>query len=199
MYFRARGECARRFFPAPYFFVFCSPNCWNPSLVFLWIALKTVSRLIKSEKRRPLSLQKKKTKTNKQTSAQSTKQRSARVKFVKKFKSLTVKRGRYDNLLWWMAKIYLFSCLIQKVILSGSGSTSCIPAQNGSSGALYATCLIALHVGACRTLASHVLRGSSGARDEPLRTSAWKASRILNVWIHVHDKAINILRNFSYK
>ena len=199
MYFRARGACARRFFPAPYFFVFCSPNCWNPFLVFLWIALKTVSRLIKSEKRRPLSLQKKKTKTNKQTSAQSTKQRSARVKFVKKFKSLTVKRGRYDNLLWWMAKIYLFSCLIQKVILSGSGSTSCIPAQNGSSGALYATCLIALHVGACRTLASHVLRGSSGARDEPLRTSAWEASRILNVWIHVHDKAINILRNFSYK
>ena len=199
MYFRARGECARRFFPAPYFFVFCSPNCWNPFLVFLWIALKTVSRLIKSEKRRPLSLQKKKTKTNKQTSAQSTKQRSARVKFVKKFKSLTVKRGRYDNLLWWMAKIYLFSCLIQKVILSGSGSTSCIPAQNGSSGALYATCLIALHVGACRTLASHILRGSSGARDEPLRTSAWEASRILNVWIHVHDKAINILRNFSYK
>ena len=147
----------------------------------------------------PWVCKKKQNKTNKQTSAQSTKQRSARVKFVKKFKSLTVKRGRYDNLLWWMAKIYLFSCLIQKVILSGSGSTSCIPAQNGSSGALYATCLIALHVGACRILASHVLRGSSGARDEPLRTSAWEASRILNVWIHVHDKAINILRNFSYK
>ena len=124
VYFRARGACARLFFPAPYFFVFCSPNCWNPSLVFLWIALKTVSRLIKSEKRRPLSLQKKKSKTNKQTSAQSTKQRSARVKFVKKYKSLTVERGRYDNLLWWIAKIYLFSCLIQKVVLSGSGSTS---------------------------------------------------------------------------
>ena len=59
--------------------------------------------------------------------------------------------------------------------------TSCIPAQNGSSGALHATCLIALHVGACRTLTSHVLRGSFGARDEPLRTSAWEANRILNV------------------
>ena len=75
---------------------------------------------------------------------------------------------------------FFLSCLIQKVILFGSRSTSCIPAQNGS-GALHATCLIALHAGACRALASHVLGGSSGARDEPLRTSAWEAIRILTV------------------
>ena len=66
-------------------------------------------------------------------------------------------------------------------MLFGSRSTSCISAQNGSSGALHATCLIALHAGACWALASHVLGGSSGARDEPLRTSVWEASRILTV------------------
>ena len=123
MYFRARGACARLFFPAPYFFVFCSPNCWSSSLVFLWIALETVSRLIESEKRRPLSLQKTNKQTNKQTNLCLVHQATfSSCQICKANKSLTVKRGRYDNLFWWMSQFF-FSCLIQKDMLFGSGST----------------------------------------------------------------------------
>ena len=62
---------------------------------------------MKSKVWRPLRWQKKR------TSTQSAKQRSARLKFVKKYKSVTVGKGRDDYLFLDQCPKYIFfSCLI---------------------------------------------------------------------------------------
>ena len=76
--------------------------------------------------------------------AQSAKQRSAFVKFVRKYKSLTAER-----LFWMYAQFFPLSNLKKKIFLGVELSGYCVPgekkAKNGSSGALHATWRIPLH------------------------------------------------------
>ena len=78
----------------------------------------------------------------------STKQLSARLKFVKENKSLTVERGWNDHLFLDQCPKYIVSAASKNYIVWG-WSDSCIQgdkiAQNESSRALHATWLISLN------------------------------------------------------